>query len=76
MAIFLKSSALNDDVFGKSQDPIKKFIMDTESAAKKEHSVLEAIFSMQSADSFASKFSSFTQRGLFSDVGSQLICSH
>jgi hypothetical protein len=69
MAIFLKSSALNDDVFGKSQQPIKKFIMDTESAAKNEHNVLEQIFTMYSANTFASKFSSFTQKGLFSDVG-------
>lgn len=69
MAIFLKSSALNDDVFGKSQHPIKKFIMDTEAAAKSEHAVLESIYSMQTADSFASKFSSQTQKGDFEDVG-------
>ena len=50
--------------------------MDTEAAAKSEHAVLEAVYSMQTADSFASKFSSQTQKGDFEDVGSQLICSH
>lgn len=67
--IFLKGSGLNNDVFGKSQAPIKKFLMDNESAAKKEHMVLEEVFTMHDADSWASKFSSLTNKGQFLPVG-------
>lgn len=67
--IFLKSSALNDDVYGKSQAPIKKFLMDTEAVAKKEHAVLESIFTVMDTNDWATKFSSFTTKGDFTPVG-------
>lgn len=67
--IFLKSSALNDDVFGKSQNPIKKFLLESEATAKKEHAVLEEIFTMFPATEWSSKFSSMTSKGDFEAVG-------
>ena len=68
--IFIKGSGLNDDVFGKSQAPIKKFLIDNEAVAKREHMVLETVFTMHKADSWASKFSGLTSKGDFEAVGS------
>jgi hypothetical protein len=67
--IFLKSSALNDDVFKGSQAPIKKFLMDTEKTAKAEHDVMETIFNVLDVNDWATKFTSMTSKGLFEDVG-------
>lgn len=67
--IFLKSSALNDDVFGKSQYPIKKFLMDNEAAEANAHAIMEQIFDVMPVDDFATKFSGLTSRGNFQDVG-------
>jgi len=67
--IFLKSSALNDDVYGKSQYPIKKFLMDNDAAEKNAHRVLEMVFDIMPVTDFATKFSGLTSRGNFRDVG-------
>jgi len=67
--IFLKSSALNDDVFGKSQHPIKKFLLDNEAAEMNAHKIMESIFDVMPVDDFATKFSGLTSRGNFQDVG-------
>lgn len=67
--IFLKSSALNDDIYGKSQYPIQKFLMESEAAAMKEHAVLEEIFTMFPANEWATKFSSFTSKSNFVPTG-------
>ena len=67
--IFLKSSALNDDIFGKSQYPIKKFLMESEEAEANAHKVIDMIFDVMPVDDFATKFSGLTSRGNFEDVG-------
>lgn len=67
--IFLKSSALNDDVFKGSQAPIKKFLLDSESTAKREHMVMEEIFNVIDVNDWATKFTGLTSKGNFSDVG-------
>jgi hypothetical protein len=68
MAIFTKSAGLADSIFGKSQDPIKKFIIETENVAKKE-SVLEEIFNVMPLDTYAAKFGSMTGTEDFEAVG-------
>ena len=73
--IFSKIGGLNDDVFGKSIAPIKKFLIDNEKVAMREHKVLEDIFTMQKSDSWATKFSGLTSKGDFKSVGMPLICS-
>lgn len=66
--IFSKGSGLNDSLFGKSQDPIKKVITDyTESFEKK--SMLDKIFGMDTTSRFAEKYTSETALGDFQDVG-------
>ena len=45
--IFMKGNGLNDSVFGKSQDPIKKFLMDSDVAAKQDYKFVEEIFNMK-----------------------------
>jgi hypothetical protein len=67
--IFLKNSALNDDVFKGSQAPIKKFLLDSEATAKREHNVMETIFNVMDVDDWATKFTGLTSKGNFSDVG-------
>lgn len=68
MAIFMKSSGVADSIYGKSQDPIKKFIIETENVAKKE-SVLEDIFNVIPIDTYAAKFGSMTGDDDFEAVG-------
>jgi len=67
--IFLKGSGLNDDVFKGSQAPIKKFLLDSEATAMKEHRVMEEIFNVMSVNEWATKFTSMTGKGLFEDTG-------
>lgn len=67
--IFLKSSALNDDVYKGSQAPIKKFLMDTEATAMKEHNVMETIFNVIPTSDWATKFTSMTGKGIFEPTG-------
>jgi hypothetical protein len=68
MAIFTKGAGLADSVFGKSQDPIKKFITETENVAKKE-SVLEDIFNVIPIETYAAKFGSMTGDDDFEATG-------
>jgi hypothetical protein len=67
--IFSKGSGINDDLFKGSQAPIKKFLLDTEAVAMKEHQVMEAIFNTMDSEEWAVKFTSLTGKGLFEDVG-------
>ena len=66
--IFSKGSGLNDSLFGKSQEPIKKVIKDyTEQFEKK--SMLDKIFTMEKSTRFAEKYTSETSLGDFENVG-------
>jgi hypothetical protein len=71
MAIFMKGSGVADSIYGKSQDPIKKFIIETENVAKKE-SVLEDVFNVIPIETYAAKFGSMTGDDDFEAVGSQV----
>lgn len=66
--IFSKASGLNDSIYGKSQDPIRMFLMEREEVYKK-GSMIDKIFSVISSDKYAEKFSSFTAKGDFKPVG-------
>lgn len=57
--IFSKGSAENNDVFGKSQYPIKAFLEDNVKAYS-DMSTIEKIFKMTTSNKFAEKFTSMT----------------
>jgi len=66
--IFSKSSGVNDSVFGKSQDPIRMFLMEEEEAYLK-GSQINKIFNIIESDKYGEKFSSMTSKGDFEPVG-------
>lgn len=69
--IFSKASGVNDSVFGKSQDPIRMFLMEEEEAYKA-GSQIDKIFNVIDSDKYGEKFSSMTSKGDFEPVGSQV----
>jgi len=64
MAIFQESGALNNSVFGKSQEPIKMLIEAKEEAWQKQ-SVVEKVFAMNESNNFAEKYAGMTAMGGF-----------
>lgn len=68
MAIFTKSSGINDSIFGKSQFPIAMMIEEQDETYQKTTQI-KNIFSMRTTDQFGIKFSTMTAKGDFSVVG-------
>ncbi len=66
--VFSQTAAVADSVFGKSQEPIQKFI-ETKVNSAKEHSNLSYMFDMQSSNTFASKITGMTSMDEFTPVG-------
>lgn len=66
--IFLKSSGLQDSVYGKSQDPIKMFLTKDDEQAKK-NSQVENIFNVVPITTYAAKFGYLTAKGDLEPVG-------
>lgn len=66
--IFSKASGVNDSIYGKSQDPIRMFLMEREEVYKK-GSKIDEIFATIDSDKYGEKFSSFTAKGDFEPVG-------
>lgn len=66
--VFAKNSGLNNEVFGKSAEPIKAIIVEgVESWEKK--SLIEKIFYMDTTNNFAEKYATMTAIGNFKNVG-------
>lgn len=66
--IFMKSSGLNDSVYGKSQDPIKLFLTKDDEQAKK-NSQIENIFNVVPLTTYAGKYGYLTTKGDMEPVG-------
>lgn len=66
--IFSEGSGLANSVFGKSQEPIKAMIMGGVEAFQ-ERSMLDKIYSMDTTNNYAEKYTSETSLGDFADVG-------
>lgn len=68
MPIFQKGAGLADSIYGKVQDPIKKFITDAETFEKK-NSQIENIFNVVPIDTYGVRFGYMTSHDDFEDVG-------
>ena len=66
--IFSKASGLADTIYGKVQDPIKKFITDSE-AFEKKNSQVENIFNVIPLETYGARFGYLTSQDDFEDVG-------
>lgn len=66
--IFSKSSGLNDSIYGKSLQPIRA-IIEQQVEAFQEMSVLDKLYTMDTTNSFAEKYTYETSLGSFEPVG-------
>ena len=65
--IFSEASGVVDSIFGKSQDPIKKFIEKKAEAFEKE-SIVDKIFNEEKSTNYAEKYTSMTSMDEFAPV--------
>lgn len=66
--VFSKSSGLNNEVFGKSAEPIKAMIVQGVESWE-EKSLIDKIYYMDSTNNFAEKYATMTAVGNFKNVG-------
>jgi hypothetical protein len=66
--IFSKGSGLNDSIYGKSQDPIKQFILKENELAEKKSQIAN-IFNIMPTHTFSAKFGYLTSKGDMVPVG-------
>ncbi|MCX8129773.1 MAG: hypothetical protein N3I35_06705 [Clostridia bacterium] len=68
MAVFSKGAGLADSIYGKVQDPIKKFITDAETFEKK-NSQIDNIFNVIPIETYGVRMGTMTTFGDFEPVG-------
>lgn len=66
--VFAKNSGLNNEVFGKSAEPIKAIIVQGVESWE-EKSLIDKIFYMDTTENFAEKYATMTAVGNFKNVG-------
>ena len=66
--IFSENSAQNDSIFGKSQEPIMRFI-ETRGESWEAQSIIAQVFDMETSTHFGEKFTSMTAMDGFKPVG-------